>query len=82
MNHSSVTIDRLNTFHGMGIVVYVTNPSKCPFPEIKGGIISSNDTVEMVRMKTKLLNFYRDLKPLKMFRELLCNAALNNTKAL
>ena len=84
VDHNSDTIDGLNTFHGMGIIACVTNPRKHvqSQPAIKRAIISSSDIVETARIEKKFFNFSRDIKPLKMFKELHYNVGLDNTKPL
>ena len=38
--------------------------------------------METARIEKKFFNFSRDIKPLKMFKELHCNVGLDNTKTL
>ena len=82
MDHSSDTIDGLNTFHGMGIVACVTNAKKCWFSAIKRATIESSEIVETAKLETKFFNFSCDIKQLKMFKDTRCNVALDNTKVI
>ena len=69
VDHKSDTIDRLNTFHGMGIIASITNAKKCLLPSIKRAIIESSEIVETAKLETKFFNFFCDMKPLKMFKK-------------
>ena len=82
VDHNSDTIDGLNTIHGMGIIACVTNPRKYQLPAIKRTTTTSSGIVETAKIETKFFNFSRDIKPLKMFQDIRCNVALDNTKTL
>ena len=81
-DYNSDTIDRLNTFHGMGIIACVTNAKKCRLPAIKRTTIESSEIVETPKLKMKFFNFSCDIKPLKMYKDILYNVTLDNTKVL
>ena len=74
MDHNSITIDRRNTFHGKGIIAYYYQQSK---GRLQKSVISSK-----AKLKTKFYSFSCDIKPLKMFKDICCNVALDNTKVL
>ena len=82
VDHNSDTIDGLNTFHCMGIIAWVRNAKKCRLPAIKGVTIETNEIVETRKLVTKFFNFSCDIKPQKMFKNICCNVALDNTKVL
>ena len=82
VDHNSDTIDGLNTFHGMDIIACVTNAKKCRLLAIKRATIESREAVETAKLVTKLFNFSCDIKPIKMFKDICCNVALDNTKVL
>jgi len=82
VDHNTATIDGLNTFHGMGIIACVTNPSKNRLPPIKRTVTSNSDILEISRIERKYFTLSKDLKPFKYFRKVSSNIALDNTKLL
>ena len=82
VDHNSDTIDGLNTFHGMDIITCVTNAKKCRLPVIKRTTIKSSEIDETAKLETKFFDFSCDTKPLKIFKDISCNVALDNTKVL
>ena len=82
VDHNIDTIDGLNTFHGMGIIACVTNAKKCRLPAIKRTTIKSTEIVKTGKFEIKFYNFSCDIKPLNMFKDILFNVALGNTKVL
>ena len=80
VDHNSNTIDGLSTVHSMGIIACVTKAKKYWLPTIKRTTIESSEIVETTKLKTKFFNFSCDIKPLKMFKDIRCNVALENTK--
>ena len=82
VDHNSDTINGLNTFHGMGIITCVTNAKKCRLPVIKRTTIESSEIDETAKLETKFFDFSCDTKPLKIFKDISCSVALDNTKVL
>ena len=72
VDHNTATIDGLNTFHGMGIIACVTNPSKNRLPPIKRTITSNSDIIEAARIERKYFTLSKDLKPLEYFQKVSC----------
>ena len=66
----------------MGIIACVTNDKKCQLQAIERAIIEGSEIVETSKLETNFFNFLCDIKPLKMFKDIRCDVALDNTKVL
>lgn len=68
-NHHGITIvdptNRLNTFHGMGIIACVTITKKYWLQAIRRTTIKSSGIAETAKIEQKILQFFRDTKTLK-----------------